>query len=92
MSQNICVFADRISNISVTGPLVRIEFCTLAPPASEGGKPQVLPGQTVVMPLDGFAASVGMLDAMVKKLIADGVLKPRPGGAPPPADSSATIQ
>ena len=34
------------------------------------------------MPLDGFLASFGMLESVVKKMIADGVVKPRPQAEP----------
>ncbi len=71
-------FADRIVNIAVTGTVVRIEFGALAPPASEGAAPTLVSSQTLVMPLDGFLASFGMLESVVKKMIADGVVKPRP--------------
>jgi hypothetical protein len=72
------LFADRIINIAVTGPLVRLELGVLQPPKAEGQQPQLVPAETLVMPLDGFAASLGMIDALAKKLIADGVLKQQP--------------
>lgn len=72
---NSHVFADRIRNIAVTGPLVRIELATLELPKAEGQQPQLVPAQTLVIPLEGFVASFGMLEAMMKKLLADGVLK-----------------
>jgi hypothetical protein len=75
-------FADRIVNIAVTGTVVRIEFGALAPPASEGAAPKLVPGHTLVMPLDGFLASFGMLESVVRKMIADGVVKPKPSAEP----------
>ena len=72
---NSHLFADRIRNIAVTGPLVRIELGSLELPKAEGQQPQLIPTETLVMPLDGFVASFGMLEAMMKKLLADGVLK-----------------
>jgi hypothetical protein len=81
MSATHSVFADRIVNIAVTGPLVRLELGVLHPPKAQGEQPQLLPAQTLVMPLDGFLASFGMLEALTKKLIADGVIK----SPPPPA-------
>lgn len=71
-------FADRITNIAVTGAVVRIELGIVALPAAEGGAPTLTPSQTLVMPLDGFLASFGMLESVVKKMVADGVVKPRP--------------
>ncbi|MBI5109552.1 MAG: hypothetical protein HZA62_12475 [Rhodocyclales bacterium] len=78
MSQPPASFADRITNIAVTGPLVRIELGVVVPPTREGDKPGLIPAQTLVMPLEGFVASLGMIEAIVKKLVADGVLKARP--------------
>lgn len=72
------LFADRMVNISLTNSLLRIELATLQAPAAEGEKPQLSPSQTLVMPLDGFLASFGMMDAMIKKLITEGVLKTQP--------------
>lgn len=90
MAHHAHLFADRSVNIAVTGPLVRLELATLVSPAKEGDKPGLAPTQTLVMPLDGFLQSVGMLDTAVKKMVADGVLTPRPAGVanaptePPP--------
>jgi hypothetical protein len=73
-------FADRIVNIAVTGPMIRIELGTLVLPAGEGATQKLAPSQTLVMPLDGFLVSFGMLESVVRKLVADGVVKPRPQG------------
>lgn len=78
MANSSHLFADRLINIAVTGPLLRLELGTMHAPAKEGEKPQLLPSQTLVMPLDGFLASFGMMEAMVKKLVADGVVKTQP--------------
>ena len=83
------IFADRAVNISLTNSLMRIELATVQAPAAEGEKPQLVPSQTLVMPLDGFLASFGMMDAMIKKLVAEGVLKTQPpesAAAPAPVD------
>jgi hypothetical protein len=71
-------FADRIVNIAVTGPMIRIELGTLVLPTEEGATQKLVPSQTLVMPLDGFLVSFGMLESVVRKLVADGVVKPRP--------------
>ena len=75
------VFCDRIINIAITGPLARIDFGTLAPPTEEGGNPSFNPSHQMVMPVEGLVASMGMLDAVIKKLVADGVLVARPPAA-----------
>ena len=72
------IFADRLSNLSITGNLVRLELAALQAPAVQGGEPQLMPTQTLVMPLEGFLPSFSMMETMVKKLVADGVLKVQP--------------
>lgn len=74
MPQNTC-FADRILNVAVTGPLVRVELGAFQSPQAEGEKPQLVPGQTLVMPLDGFVASMQMADRLLQQLVKDGVIK-----------------
>lgn len=75
MSNSPHLFSDRIVNLSITGPLVRIELGAMQLPTAEGQKPQLLPTQTLVMPLDGFVASFGMMESVIKRLMADGVIK-----------------
>lgn len=70
-------FADRIVNVAVTGALVRIEFGVLNRPEGKDEALQLEPNQVLVMPLEGFVNSFGMLDALMKKLVEDGVLRPR---------------
>ena len=72
------IFADRLSNLSITGNLVRLELAALQAPAVQGGEPQLMPTQNLVMPLEGFLPSFSMMETMVKKLVADGVLKVQP--------------
>jgi hypothetical protein len=77
-------FADAVLNITVTGPLVRLDLGTVvAGPAKEGKQELVAtPTQQLVMPLDGFLRAFGMQETVVKKLIADGVVKAQPAPAP----------
>lgn len=83
-------FADRIINVSLTGQLVRLEFATLSAPAKEGEAPAVTPSQTQVMPLESFLQSYGMFEALIKRLVADGVLKPQQPGAA--SETEASVQ
>lgn len=82
MTQLSQLFADRVINVAVTGPLIRLELGAMAPPAAEGENPSLQVTQTLVMPLDGFLASFGMLETVVKKMVADGMLKLRPPAEP----------
>ena len=86
MSHASSLFADRVVNISVTGPLIRLEFGAMQLPKMEGEKPQLLASDTVVMPIDGFLASFGMMESIVKQLIASGVIKQQV-----PANSPETL-
>jgi hypothetical protein len=75
MSNSPHLFADRIVNLSVTGPLVRIEPSVMQFPTAKGQKPQLVQSQTLVMPLDGFVASFGVMESVMKQLVNDGVIK-----------------
>lgn len=76
-------FADAILNISVTGALVRLELGTVVATAAQDGKQELVttPTQQVVMPLEGFLRAFGMQETVIKKLIADGVIKAQPAPA-----------
>ncbi|MDO8465832.1 MAG: hypothetical protein Q7S46_11370 [Gallionella sp.] len=72
------IFADAITNIYVTGPLVRLELSlveTVAKQTTEASKLRV--SHYVVLPMDAFANAVAMQQGLVNKLVTDGVLKKR---------------
>lgn len=74
-------FADTILNITITGNLIRLDLGTVTPVRAEDGGKQTLrttPTQQVVMPLEGFVRAFGMQEQVIRKLIADGVLKAAP--------------
>lgn len=76
------LFADEISNITVTGNIVRIDFASLEP--TEPGKQDALAHrQRVIMPLEGFLRAFGAQEAVVKKLIADGKVTRQSGSGEP---------
>jgi hypothetical protein len=81
-------FADTILNISLTGPLVRIDLGTMTPLPGQDGKQELraTPTQQLVMPLDGFVRAFALQEQLIKKLIADGVLK-----AQPPAETVTAV-
>lgn len=83
MAPSSALFADKIVNVSVIGMLVRIELGQLEPPETSGGQPRLVTTQRLIMPLDGFAASFGMLEAVMKKLVEDGLVQKRQVAAPP---------
>jgi hypothetical protein len=73
------IFADAAVNIAMTGSLVRIDLGTVTPDPNQQAtdKPRVRlnTNQQLVMPLEGFLRLFGMQEQIVKKLIADGVIK-----------------
>lgn len=74
MSQEI--FADTVSNINVTGQIVRIDLATLQPQLkSENGQPVFANSQRIVMPLEGFLQAVGIQQNIVQQLVASGIIQ-----------------
>lgn len=73
-------FSDTILNISITGNLVRIDLGTIAQIQTNDGKQELraTPNQQVVMPMEGFLRAFSMQEQIIKKLVADGVLKAQP--------------
>ena len=80
-------FADTILNISLTGALVRIDFGTIVPVTNAAGAQEVRATQTqqLVMPLDGFVQSFGIQEQVIRKLLADGLVKANPAETDPQA-------
>lgn len=74
MSEKSVQFADRLINLAVSGPLVRLQWGALDFPLAEGEKPTLKPTQTLVLPLEGLLASMGMIEGLVKQLVKDGLL------------------
>ena len=74
------LFADSIVNLAITGPLIRLEL-GVALPTDGNDKPSgFVPTQTLVMPLEGFVNSYGMLEQAMKKLVESGLVKARAAG------------
>ena len=70
-------YADTILNITLTGAMVRIDLGTVVPVTNPDGTQEGRATQTqqLVMPLDGFVQSFGIQEQVIKKLLADGMLK-----------------
>lgn len=85
-------FADTILNIAITGNLVRLDLGTVTPIQTKDGKQELraTPTQQVVMPMEGFVRAFGMQEQVIKKLIADGVLKAQPVAEPTPSINTGT--
>lgn len=86
-------FVDGVLGISVTGPVVRIEFFILKG-SGQGGQHedesldvQRAPSFSVAMPLEAFANSVSTFENVRKKLVEKGTLSQVPladRGSPAP--------
>jgi hypothetical protein len=85
-------FADTLLNIALTGNLVRLDFGTVVPVPNAEGKQELraTATQQLVMPLEGFVRSFGMQEQLIKKLLADGVLKVQPSADNPAIVASGT--
>ncbi len=89
MSNAPHLFADRLVNVAVNGSLIRLELGVMQPPAVEGQKPQLVTTQTLVMPLEGFLPSFGMMETFPKRLVADGVINLQSQAGTAPATEAA---
>ena len=76
--QDNTLFADAISNIYVTGSLVRLELSQVElSTGKEISQTNLKVTGYVVLPIDAFANAVGMQQGLIEKLVKDGVLKKR---------------
>ena len=85
-------FADILINISASNNLVRLQFGTSSPAQGSDDKQSVriAPSQQVVIPLEGFVRAFSMQEQVIKKLLADGVLKAMPVAEEQASPSSGT--
>lgn len=78
------IFADKISEILLTGPLVRMDFVSLSATAKDAeGKPATEFRQRVVMPVDGFVQTFSLMSQLMAKLESQGLVTRAPAGAAP---------
>jgi hypothetical protein len=70
------VYSDGISEISITGPIVRIDLMSLSPADRDANNnPKPMFRQRIVMPVEAFANSVELMQRVVKGLIEAGAIK-----------------
>jgi hypothetical protein len=83
------LFADGIGEIVITGSVVRIDFVSLSPVEKDpNGQPKAVFRQRVVMPLEGFMHSLGILERATQKLIEDGRVRRTDAAPRPPASGN----
>ena len=69
------LYADRIREVSITGSVIRIDLASLAHEKGAEGKPELVLRQRVVMSVEGFAQSFGLLVQVMQQLEKQGVVK-----------------
>jgi hypothetical protein len=83
-------FADRLTNLQIAGNTVRLEFSTLdMVPGNNLNEPKTTVSHVLVMPLEGFVQAFNGQEAVVKKLLADGVLQSNAAPSPSPDSANA---
>ena len=83
-------YADAIGEIALVGSTVRLDFVSLSPTEKdEKGQPKAVFRQRVVMPVDGFLRSFGLMAQVMQKLEEQGVIKRQPADAKGAAAAAA---
>ncbi|WP_246179767.1 hypothetical protein [Microvirga thermotolerans] len=73
------VYSDGISEITVTGPIVRIDLMSLSPSERDANNnPKPVFRQRIVMPIDAFANAVELMQKAVNGLVEAGAIKQTP--------------
>ena len=86
-------YADAIGEVALVGSTVRLDLMSLSQTEKdENGKPKLVFRQRVVMPVDGFLHSFGLMvrvmqqlekQGVIKRQSADGTAVPTPAPVPP---------
>ena len=70
------IYSDGISEISITGSIVRIDLMSLSPADRDvNNNPKPMFRQRIIMPVEAFANSVELMQRVVKGLIDAGAIK-----------------
>ena len=95
MSQEL--FADRIGEITITGAVVRVDLMTYSVTERDANnQPKLEFRQRIVMPVDGFLQSFGLMSQVMQQLEKRGAIRrtptvEKPGEpAPKPAGGSGS--
>ena len=83
-------YADAFGEISLVGSTVRIDLISLSHDQKDDkGQPRPVFRQRIVMPVDGFLHSFGLMARVMQQLEKQGVIKRQPAGAASGADAPA---
>jgi hypothetical protein len=86
------IYADQVTNISIHGGVVRLEMAVVDElPKAQNEQVRMRVSHHLVLPLDAFVKAFEIQQAVMNKLVQDGVLKrtepptgaPQQNGAPP---------
>lgn len=70
------IYADGIGEISVTGAIMRIDLVSLSPTEkNERGEPQPVLRQRIIMPIEGFANAMDLMQKAYGSLIEAGAIR-----------------
>ncbi|MBL8378980.1 MAG: hypothetical protein JNM79_14010 [Burkholderiales bacterium] len=86
------IFSDRIGEITLTGPLARLDLVSLSATEKDAeGKPKPVLRQRVVMPIDGFVQSFGLMAQVMQQLEKQGLVtrNAAPGEVRPTSPAAA---
>jgi hypothetical protein len=73
------LFADSIGGITVTGSVVRVDLMTLSPTEKdEKNQPRPVLRQRLVMPVEGFVHSFGLMTQVMQQFEKSGLIKKAP--------------
>ena len=76
------IFVDGVSEITVTGPTVRIDTYSLSPSEKKpDGNPRQIHRQRIIMTLEGFMAARDLFERVAQELIDGGAVRRREGAA-----------
>jgi len=63
------LYADTIGGITVTGPIIRIDFLSFSPTeVLPNGQPKPVFRQRILMPVDGFQQFFGLMEQAMQRL------------------------
>lgn len=70
------IYADQVTNISIHGGVVRLELATVDElPKSQNEQIRMKVSHHLVLPMDAFLKAFDIQQAVINKLLQDGVLK-----------------
>lgn len=83
------LFADRIGEIALTGPLARIDLVSLSVTDRDAeGKPKNEFRQRVVMPVEGFVQSYALMTQVMQQLEKMGLISRTPAAGAPAIEAA----